>query len=136
MKLKLWNIILIFTLLFGCQNEQKLNGFYSVCNNGEYTEVYFKRNSMRVASEIEGRKLSEWRKIEIKKDTIYFESFDEWKHNWKVKIISIGTNEAELHNLNTDVKLNLERINGNLNFENHNEFWNGFSHRQKSRNCE
>ena len=87
MKLKLWNIILILIFIFGCQNDQNLNGNYFVSSNGEYTEVYFKRNSMRVASEINGRKLSEWNNIEIIKDTLYIESVDEWKHKWKARII-------------------------------------------------
>ncbi|MCK0158952.1 hypothetical protein MWU65_17325 [Cellulophaga sp. F20128] len=136
MKLNLWNIILIITLLFGCQNEQKLDGNYSMCNNGEYTEVYFKKDSMRVASENKWVKLSEWRKFEIKNDTLYFQSFGEWRDDWKAEIIYNGKNKTELHNLITDVKFNLERINENPHFENLKEFWNEFSNRQKIRNCE
>ncbi|WP_299438247.1 hypothetical protein [uncultured Aquimarina sp.] len=135
MKLKLWNITLITTLLFGCQNEQKLNGNYSMCNNGEYTEVYFKKDSMRVASENEWVKLSEWRKIEIANDTLYFQSFGEWKDNWKAEIKLIGNNKAELHNVITDLRFNLERINVNLNFKNPKEFWGKFRNRQNSENC-
>lgn len=136
MKLKLWNIILIFTLLFGCQNEQRLDGNYSMCNDGEYSEVYFKKDSMRVASKNEWVKLSEWRKVEIKNDTLYFQSFGEWKDDWKAKIIYKGNNKAELHNLITGIKFNLERVNENLNFENPEEFWNEFINRQKSKGCE
>ena len=91
---------------------------------------------MRVASEIDERKLSEWKKIEIKEDTLYFESFDTWKHNWKAKILNLEENKAELHNLNTDVKMSLERINGNIDFENQRVFWNEFQNRRKNRNCE
>jgi hypothetical protein len=136
MKLKLWNIILLSTLLFGCQNKGKLDGNYAICYNGEYTEVYFNKGSMRVASENESRVLSEWKKIKIKEDTLYFESFDEWKHKWKAKIIYNGKGKTELHNLNTDMKFNLELINGNLNFKNPKEFWNEFINRQKIRNCQ
>ncbi|WP_074405967.1 hypothetical protein [Aquimarina megaterium] len=135
MKLKLWNIILIITLLFGCQIEQKLDGNYSMCNGGEYSEVYFKKDSMRVASENEWVKLSEWRKIEIKNDTLHFKSFGEWRDDWKAEIKYIGKNKTELHNLTTDVKLNLKRINENLNFENPKEFWEKFRDRQNSGNC-
>lgn len=136
MKLKLWIIILIFSLLFGCQNEQKLNGNYSMCNNVEYLEVYFKKDSMRVASKNEWVKLSEWRKVEIKNDTLYLQSFGEWKEEWKAEIKYIGNNKIELHNLIPNTKFNLVRINENPNFENPTEFWNEFSSRQKIRNCE
>ncbi|WP_375238094.1 hypothetical protein [Aurantibacter sp.] len=136
MKLKFWNIIFIAIIMFSCQNEQKRDGYYAICYNGKYTEVYFKKNSMmRVASENELRTLSEWEKIEIKKDTLYFKSFDEWKHKWKAKIYYLRDNDIELHNLNTDMKFSLEQIHESLDFENLKEFWNGFSNRQKIRNC-
>lgn len=135
MKLKFWNITLIIILLFSCKNEHKLDGNYSICNNGEYTEVYFKNDSMRVASENEWVKLSEWRKIEIINDTLYFKSFGDWKDNWKAEIKFIDKNKTELHNLTTDVRLNLERINENLNFKNEKEFWGKFRARQDSGNC-
>ncbi|WP_025665377.1 hypothetical protein [Aquimarina megaterium] len=135
MKLKLWNVTLIITLFFGCQNEQKLDGNYSMCNNGKYSEIYFKKDSMRVASKNEWVKLSEWRKIEITNNTLYFESFGEWKDNWKAEIKFIDKNKTELHNLITGVKLNLERINKNLNFKNQKEFWEKFRDRQNSGNC-
>ena len=106
-----------------------------MCNNGEYSEVYFKKDSMRVASENEWVKLSEWRKVEIKNDTLYFQSFGEWRDDWKAEIKYIEKNKTELHNLITDVKLDLERINGTLNFEQTNEFWKGFKNRQEIRNC-
>lgn len=135
MKLKLWNIILILTLTFRCKNDRNLNGNYSICNNGEYIEVYFKQDSMRVASESEWVKLSEWRKIEIKNDTLHFETFGEWREEWQAEIKYIGKNKTELHNLVTDIKLDLKRINGSLNFENPINFWNGFSKRQNLSNC-
>lgn len=136
MKLKLWNIILLSTLILGCQSKVILDGNYSVCLNGEYVEVYFKKNLMRVATENESRTLHEWQKIEIKQDTLYFESFDEWKHNWKAKIIRNGKSKTELHNLNTDMKFQLEPINAILKFENQKEFWNKFNIRKEARNCE
>lgn len=135
MKLKLWKIILTLTLTFGCKNDRNLNGNYSVCNNGEYLEVYFKQDSMRVASESEWVKLSEWKKVEIKNDTLYFESFGEWRDDWKAEIKHIGKNKTEFHNLITDVKFDLERINESLDFENPEDFWNEFSKRQNLSNC-
>jgi len=132
--MKPWYIIL--ALFFGCKNDQNLDGNYSMCHNEEYAEVYFKNDSMRIASNNEWVKLSEWRKIEIKNDTLYFESFGEWRDNWKAEIRYVGKNKIELHNLITDVKLDLESINQNLNFEKPIEFWNGFNNRKNSKNCE
>jgi hypothetical protein len=136
MKIKIWNIILTIALVSSCQKERNLNGNYSMCNNGEYSEIYFKQDSMRVASENEWVKLSEWRKVEIKNDTLYFESFGEWREDWKTQIKYIGNNKTELYNLTTNIKFNLERINENLNFQNPKEFWNEFSNRRNSKNCE
>ena len=136
MKLKLWNIILILALFFGCENNRNLNGNYSWCYNGEYSEVYFKKDSMRVASKNQWVKLSEWRKIEIRNDTLYFKTFGEFKDNATAEIKYVGMNKTELRILETDVRLNLESINKNLNFENPKEFWNGFIDRQSLMNCE
>lgn len=136
MKLKLWNTILILALFFGCQNDRNLNGNYSMCHNGEYLEIYFKEDSMRVASENEWVKLSEWRKIEIKNDTIHFETFGEWREKSTAEINYIGVNKIELRILESSETRNLELIKDNLKFENPKEFWNGFYKRQNSKNCE
>ena len=135
MKLKPWNIILSLLLFLSCKIERNLNGNYSMCNNGEYSEVYFKKDSMRVASDSKWVKLTKWRKFEINNDTLYFTSFGEFKENWKAKINYVGFNKIELHNLLTDKKFELEPINRNLNFENLNRFWTGFNKRQKSNHC-
>ena len=126
---------MILTLTFGCKNDRNLNGNYSICNNGEYSEVYFKQDSMRVASESKWVKLSKWKKVEFKNDTLYFESFGEWRDDWKAEIKYVGKNKTEFHNLITDVKLDLERINEKLNFQNPKDFWNGFYKRQNLSNC-
>jgi hypothetical protein len=136
MKLNLWKIILILALFFGCQSDRNLNGNYYSCSMGEYTEVYFKQDSMRVASKNKWVQLSEWRKIKIKNDTLYFESFGEWRDNWKAKIRYIGMNKFELHVFENNDRVDLNPINENLNFENLDEFWNGFNNRLKSKNCE
>ena len=135
MKLKFWIIILILGLAYSCQIENNLSGYYSVCHNGEYMEVYFKQDSMRVASENEWIKLSEWRKIEIKNDTLYFESFGEWRENWKSKIKYINRNKTQLHNLVTDSLIDLVPFETKLNFENPTEFWKDFNNRYNSKNC-
>lgn len=90
---------------------------------------------MRVASDNEWIKLSEWRKIEIKNDTLYFEAFGEWREKMKVEINYTGLNNIELRILETDERRNLEPINRNLNFENEKEFWNRFNKRMNSKNC-
>ena len=136
MKLNLYIFILTITSLFSCQNEQKIDGFYSICSDGEYAEIYFKKDSMRIASQNEWILLSEWRKIEITDDTLYFESFGEWRDDWKAQIRFISKNKTELHNLTNNVKINLERFDENLIFENPNEFWEKFKKRQRSKNCE
>jgi hypothetical protein len=136
MKLKFWNIILILALFSSCKIDRTIDGNYSSCYNGEYSEVYFKQDSMRVASEDEWVKLSEWRKIEIKNDTLYFDSFGEWRDDWKAKIEFNGINKIELHVIQNNAKHDLEPIKKDLNFENLDEFWNGFNKRMKSKNCE
>ncbi len=103
--------------------------------SGEYSEVYFKQDSMRVASESEWVKLSEWRKIEIVKDTLYFETFGEWRDNSKAEIKYVGLNKIELRILETDNKLELKPISENLNFDKSNEFWDGFKSRMNNKKC-
>ena len=135
MKLKLYSIISLLVLTFSCQNSQNLNGNYSICQDGEYAEVYFKKDSMRVAKDDYWVKLSDWRKIEIKNDTLHFETFGEWKYNAKAKIKYIGMNSVELWVLDTDFRLSLEPIKENLNFDNTKIFWNGFNNRQNKKDC-
>ncbi|WP_179338355.1 hypothetical protein [Winogradskyella ludwigii] len=135
MKRNFWNIILISTLFLGCQNTGTLFGNYSSCIDGEYTEVYFKKDSMRVASENVWVELSKWRKIEIKNDTLYFETFGEWRDKTKAIIKYVGTNNTELNFLETDAILNLERMNIELTFKDSLKFWNEFNKRLISKNC-
>ncbi|WP_298321378.1 hypothetical protein [uncultured Aquimarina sp.] len=79
--------------------------------------------------------ISEWRKIEIKNDTLYFDSFGEWRENWKSKIKYINRNKTQLHNLVTDSLIDLVPFETKLNFENPTEFWEGFNIRYNSKNC-
>ncbi len=135
MKRNLYSIILILALVFSCENNHKLEGYYSTCD-GDYTEVYFKQDSMRVAADNEWVKLSEWRKIEIKEDTLYFTSFGELSDNYRVTIEYIGNNKIEFCNIDTDYRSILEPIKENINFENEKKFWKGFYKRQNSKTCE
>jgi len=123
-------------ILISCQNDRNLDGNYSVCFNGEYSEVYFKKDSMRMASESEWVSLSEWRKIEVKNDTLYFETFGEWRDSATAEIKYIGLNKIELKLLEANRSINLEPINKSLNFEKPKELWNGFIKRLNSSNCE
>ncbi|WP_106793863.1 hypothetical protein [Aquimarina sp. Aq78] len=137
MKFKLQSIlyILILGTFFGCQNDQNIQGNYSVCENGEYTEVYFKKDSMRIAADNDWVKLSKWRKIEIKNDTLYFETFGEWRDSLKAEIKYAGMNTIELRILKSGENLNLIHIDENINFEKPKEFWSGFHNRQHLKNC-
>ena len=73
----------MFGIFFSCENNKNIEGNYSVRKYDEYIEMYFKNDSMRVTADDEWIKLSEWQKIEIKKDTLYFEMFGEWRYPTK-----------------------------------------------------
>ena len=77
MKFKFWYLIFILVLFISCQSDQNLIGHYKMCVSGDYGEVYFKKDSMRFASDNEWVKLSDWRKIRVENDTLYFETFGE-----------------------------------------------------------
>jgi hypothetical protein len=91
---------------------------------------------MRAAVDNEWTKLSEWRKIEIKNDTLYFTGFGEYRDKLRATIKYIENNKIEFYNLDTNFKFTIEPIEENINFEKEKEFWNGFYSRQSSRECE
>lgn len=127
--------ILILGLLFGCTKNRTLSGNYCFCKYGGYVEIYFKGDSMRVASNDEWIKLSKWKKIEIKNDTLYFETFGEWRYSTKAKIKYLENSKVELCFLDSDKNLNLKPIDQNLKIENSEKFWNGFKNRFNIKNC-
>ncbi|UOY07781.1 hypothetical protein L0P88_04325 [Muricauda sp. SCSIO 64092] len=90
---------------------------------------------MRIAKDDEWVKLSEWKKIEIKNDTLHFETFGEWKDSSKVLIKYTERNKIRLLNLDNSEGILLEPIEDYIDFENPEEFWNGFNNRQKIKNC-
>ena len=137
MKNQLFKLILIFVLLYGCKNNQNIDGNYYVCENGEYYEVYFRKNLIRVAKDDEWVKLSKWRKMEYHNDTLKFDTFGEWKIPIKavVKHIGINTIQMQIDNNKVISTINLKPIKDNLNFDNIKEFWSGFNNRKKERNC-
>ncbi|WP_418501744.1 hypothetical protein [Flagellimonas sp.] len=135
MALKQWYTILIFTLFAGCHNQRNLDGNYSMCHNGEYIEVYFKGDSIRAASENEWVKLSDWKKITISKDTIFFETFGEWRDSIKARLKYVGKSKIQMQNLNSGETLTMRRIENEVTFENANEFWKSFINRRHSEKC-
>ena len=90
---------------------------------------------MRVAADNEWVMLSEWRKIEIVNDTLYFETFGEYREPWKAQIEYFGINKIKLKVLESKNIINLNRIDKRLNFEETNTFWNGFHKRKDQANC-
>ncbi len=92
---------------------------------------------MRVASENEMVGLSEWRKIEIIDDTLYFESFGEWKEDLKARVDHISKNNLGLRILENENEftINLMRVTEKIDFENQKEFWKEFKNRRTKRGC-
>ena len=135
MTLKQWYSILMLALFAGCQDQGSLDGNYSMCHYGEYIEVYFKGDSIRAASENEWAKLSDWKKITISKDTIFFETFGEWRDSIKARLKYVGKSKIQMQNLNNGETLTMRRIENGVTFENANEFWKGFINRRHSEKC-
>lgn len=88
-----------------------------------------------MASDSEWISLSEWRKIEIKNDTLYFDSFGELRESWRAEIKYVGRDRIEMRILESNKELNLEPIYENLNFEKPKELWDGFINRLNSNEC-
>lgn len=133
--LKLCYIISMLILVTGCKDLRSLDGNYSMCHLGEYTEVYFKGDSIRVASENEWAKLSDWKKIMISRDTIFFQTFGEWRDSIMAKLKYVDKNKIQMQNLSNGEILTMQRIEDRVTFENINEFWKGFINRRHSETC-
>lgn len=127
--------LFLLILFIGCQNSHNIEGNYSLCNKGSYMEVYFKKDSMRVASENDWVKLSNWRKIKFKNDTLHFETFGEWRDSSKAILKYVETNKVKYKNLRTGDVLFLYPFNDKLNFNNPEKFWKGF-YKRNNNNCE
>ena len=137
MKIKFLIFICALLLATSCNDTKKLDGNFSICDNSEYFEVYFNKDSMRVASENEAVGLTERRKIEIINDTLYFESFGEWKMDLKARIDYKKNNDVKLWIAENgkEFPIDLKRINEKLDFENEKKFWKEFKRRFKSSEC-
>ena len=123
--------IFCFLLLISCQHNTTIQKNYFVTKNGGYFEVYFRKDSMRIASENYWIQLSKWRKIAIKNDTLYFEAFGEWNNATKAFIKQEGDNTIVLHFLDSSSNLTLLPLKENIIFENEKGFWKGFQTRKK-----
>jgi len=51
-------------LLIGCNNVNTVEGNFSVCFMSEYSEVYFKGDSLRMAAESEWIRRSSWKEFD------------------------------------------------------------------------
>ncbi|WP_405246162.1 hypothetical protein [Cellulophaga sp. Asnod2-G02] len=134
-------LILIFVTFYGCQNEYKIDGNYHLCNNGYYTEIFIKNDSIRAASDMNGSDLSKWQKMKIKNDTLYFMQFGHLRDSIKGKLKYIGNSKMEFHYFVGSMGYSFEgteilnRIDHDLNFESIEEFWSGYQERKGLANC-
>jgi hypothetical protein len=101
-------LILIFVTI-GCKSERKLNGNYSTCHNGLYAELYIENDSMKSATSMSW--ISNWRKFEIKKDTLYHLYFGEWADSTKAKVNYIGKDGFELYYPKDSVTHTFKKMN-------------------------
>jgi hypothetical protein len=102
-----YNLHNILALFLGCSDNRDIEGNYSFCKNGVYLETYFKKDSIRIASDNRWVRLSKWREIKIKDDTLHFVTFGEWSDSSKAGIKYVG-NKIELHFLKSKNNLTLE----------------------------
>jgi hypothetical protein len=134
--------LLILLISLGCKNNMGMDGNYYLCENGYYSEVYIKNDSVRAAWDTNGNDLSEWQKMKIRNDTLYFEQFGHLRDSIKGTIKYLEKDKSEFHYFIGSGKYSFEekgilnRINGNLNFESEEEFWLEFKKRQSSADCE
>ena len=132
---------LILSIFFGFQSEPKMDGNYYICEVCYY-EIYIKNNSIRAAWDTNGNDLTEWQKMKIKNDTLYFKQFGHLIDSIKGKMEYIGNDRMEFHYIIGSGEYSFEgvstlyRIDRELNIKSTKEFWNEFKKRQNSANCE
>ena len=134
-------LILILTISFGCQNEPKMDGNYYVCETGYY-EIYIRNDSIRAASDTNGDDLTEWQKMDIENDTLYFIQFGQLIDSVKGKMKYVGNDKMKFNYIIGSGKYSfvgvstLNRIDDKLNFKSIKEFWVEFKKRQNLADCE
>lgn len=118
----------------GCKSEQKLNGNYSICYDGLYAELYFKNDSMQSATSLNW--ISNWRRFEIKNDTLYHLYFGEWADSTKAKINSIRKYGFELYYPKDNITYTFKKIKTEIDEKaTYEDFWNEFYKRRMDINC-
>ena len=133
--------VLILSISFGCQNKHNMDGNYYLCENGYYSEVCIKNDSICVASDTDGDVLTEWQKMKIENDTLYFMQFGHLIDSIKGKMEYIGNDRIEFHYIIGSGKYSLEgvntlnRIDDKINFKSTKEFWMEFKKRQNLVDC-
>ena len=137
MKNKAKNLIIVLILfIFSCESENRLEGSFNACNpEFGYLEMYFKKDSMRIATNDNKISLSKWRKIKFKNDTLYFETFGEWRDSSKAKVNFLENKRIQFiydYIRVTDTQY-FNRMNNKINFDDPILFWNRFKIRKD--NC-
>lgn len=130
-------------LLIGCNNVNTVEGNFSVCFMSEYSEVYFKGDSLRMAAESEWIRRSSWKEFDLRGDTILFETFGEWTTPFQARLVFHSKNKMEFKALNwktsnlPEQKLFLERIHEEVDIDSDSElvFWEPFFNRQDKCHC-
>lgn len=128
-KLCLFTLFLIS--LFSCKNDKSLNGnYYSFNRSNEYVEYYFRQDSLRIATENDWVGLSDWKKIERKNDTLFYETFGEWRDD-RISLIEFETKyKVKLIDINFNDTIFLQRIEHEFKIEDNKEFWRKFNKRK------
>lgn len=138
LKIKKLIVITVLLLFFSCENEKKLEGYYYICSNDEdvYSEVYFKKDSIRVAKDNEWVGFTKWRAYKIEDDSLRFITFGEWQDSTALKI-SYLDNQCVLLKSKYDWSDNtvLNPIDMEINFNDTTEFWSGFNLRKNEYRC-
>lgn len=126
-------ILMVFVLLFSCNTKPKLTGYYSTCDRGLYGELFFKNDSMKMATSMDF--ISGWRKYEIKNDSFYHLSFGE-SESRIAKINFINDNTFELIYPKDSSHHIFKKVNAKIDEDvTVEQFFKAFYKRKKNMNC-
>ena len=126
-------LIILTLAIFSCESDLKISGNYNTCERGLYGELFFNKDSMRMATSMEF--VSDWRQYEIKNDSFYHYSFGETEFR-VAKINFLENNRFELIYPKDSVrhvfsKMDID-INHDLTYE---KFFNEFYKRKEDFKC-
>jgi len=127
-------IPIILTLaIFGCESDLKISGNYNTCDRGLYGELFFKNDSIRMATSMEF--VSDWRKYEIKNDSFYHYSFGEPEFR-VAKINFLENNRFELIYPKDSVRHIFSKMDIDISYDlTYEQFFNEFYKRKEDLNC-